>query len=122
MPKRKPQQKWNKANVWAMIEQSDKALIRGLERLHSFQTAEEQQAGVTVEDNGQGFNGVDAEFLTGLVMQHRRWPSRDPERYSILSDPQLAAARKAIRKYCGQLAKYANSQEPNNGFPPESEV
>lgn len=99
----KPKLKWNRENVRDMLEKSDKALIRGLLRIHSFQTAEEQQAGVTREDNGMGFNGTDAEFLTSLVVFHKE--------AGFLTPGQIAICRKKMLKYAGQLARIANTDE-----------
>lgn len=106
--------KWNRENIREMLAKSDKAVIRGMIRIHSFQTAEEQSAGITVEDNGMGFNGLDAEFMTSLVNFHK-------ER-GFLTDTQMTLARKKMLKYAGQLARIANTdetlrangREPNN--------
>lgn len=99
----KPKAKWNKINVREMLEKSDKALIRGLLAIYEGQTPDEQTVGQTVEDNGIGFNGVDAEFLTAMVVSYQN--------YKRLTEGQLRATRKAMLKYSGQLARIANAKE-----------
>ena len=100
----KPKPKWNKDNIREMLVKSDKAVVRGLYRIHSFQTGEEQMSGQTVEDNGVGFNGVDADFLTRMVV----WAKHHND---TLHPNQMVHVRKAMLKYSGQLARIANADE-----------
>lgn len=98
------QPKWTKEEIRDMLVKSDKALIRGLMTIHGYQTPEEQQAGVTVEDNGMGFNGLDAEFLTQMALYyiHNKY----------LTPGQIEWVRKKMLKYSGQLAAHANRTKP----------
>lgn len=96
--------KWTKEEIRDMLVKSDRALIRGLMTIHGYQTPEEQQAGVTVEDNGMGFNGVDAEFLTQMAITYTH--------YKRLTDKQIEWTRKKMLKYSGQLAAHANRTNP----------
>ena len=92
--------KWTKEAIKARLEKDDKWLVRGLLAIYGRQTAEEQVYGQTVEDNGIGFNGVDAEILTSIALQYK-------ER-GFLTSKQMEIARKKMLKYAGQLAKIAN--------------
>lgn len=93
--------KWTKEEIKALLVKSDAAVIRGLIRIHGFQTAEEQSSGQTVEDNGLGFNALDAEFMTEMVIFHKH--------HGYLTVKQLAIVRKKLLKYAGQLVKIAKS-------------
>lgn len=74
-------------------------LTRSLMAIYEGQTSQEKLAMVTTEDNGIGFNGVDAEILTSFANQWRsqKW----------LSYKQLVVLAKKMPKYSGQLAKIA---------------
>ena len=93
---------WTKKEIQEMIEKNDLAVQRGLVALLAKQTEAEQDAEQTSESNGIGFNGVDAPFLTSLAKQ---FSSK-----GFLSEKQVAMARKAIRKYSGQLTRIANGE------------
>lgn len=97
----KPKPKWNRENIRALLERSDEAVVRGMLRIFEYQTAEEQMDGVTVEDNGVGFNGLDSEFLSNLVVFHKH--------HGYLTPGQMVHARKKMMKYAGQLARIANA-------------
>lgn len=62
--------------------------------VYARQTANEQQAEQTEEDNGVGFTGTDAEFLTSLAKQ--------VEKYGRLSTKQIALMQKRMAKYASQ--------------------
>lgn len=94
--------KWTKEAIKARLEKDDKWLARGLLAIYGRQTAEEQDCGQTVEVNGIGFNGADAEILTSFALQYK-------ER-GFLTPKQLEIARKRMLKYAGQLAKIANGE------------
>lgn len=94
--------KWTKEAIKARLEKDDKWLVRGLLAIYGRQTAEEQTHGQTVEDNGIGFNGVDAEILTSFALQFQQ--------RGFLTTKQLEIARKKMLKYGGQLAKIANGE------------
>lgn len=124
--------KWTKEEIKAnMLDltvgphkevRGDAWVIRGLFTILANQTPEEQMAGVTVEDNGLGFNGADAEILTSFALQAQMVVDRlsqapDPalraQRYSkALSPKQMEIARKKMLKYAGQLAAHANATKP----------
>lgn len=75
-------------------------LFRGLLAIYSRQTSAEKTAKETRERNGVGFNGCDAPFLTDIAQKYQQ--------LGRLSDKQIAACRKSMLKYCGQLARIAN--------------
>lgn len=69
--------------------------LRALVRVHEFQTADEQAAGVTRENNSVGFSGVDAEFLTSLTRQYLTRGSLSPK--------QMSFVFKKMPRYWGQI-------------------
>jgi hypothetical protein len=93
--------KWTKEEVAAKLESDDKWLVRGLLAIHARQTGEEQLRGVTVENNGVGFNGVDSAIMTEMVVFHKH--------HGYLTAKQISLVRKKLLKYAGQLANIANS-------------
>lgn len=60
------------------------ALKQVLLYLYQFQTPIEQQADVTVELNGKGFNHVDAEILSSFAKQVLKGYELTPKQYNIL--------------------------------------
>ena len=93
-------QKWTKEEIRELLEQNDKAVVRGLVVLYSRQTPEEQSEDRTVEKNNVGFNALDAAFLSSLA--------RYAEKRGMLTEKQMPYARKRMLKYAGQLARIAN--------------
>ena len=91
-------------NFKKMLQEEDAWLIRGMKKIFEYQTEAEQRAHNTIEDNGVGFNGVDAGFLTSLVEQHNK--------RGKLSPKQIEAARKAMKKYAGQLSRILEEENP----------
>ena len=87
--------KWKKEEIVELLKSNDKAVLRGLVVVYSLQTQEEQYTDQTVENNGVGFSGTDAEFLSSLAKQflERGW----------LSHKQMEKLRVRILKYAGQL-------------------
>lgn len=73
---------------------------RGLVRIFENQTAGEQQMGATVEHNGIGFTGADAEFLTSLAEQYQERGSLSPRQTEILFEK--------MPKYARQLERISN--------------
>ena len=73
--------------VWAT-----KALVRIFQEN---QTNDEQVAKTTSHDNGIGFSGCDAEFLSSLAEQYLRRGN--------LSDKQMAFVHKKMPKYARQV-------------------
>jgi hypothetical protein len=69
--------------------------LKALAAVFANQTESERQVGATVEDNGCGFSGCDAEFLTSLAKQAA---SR-----GTLSPKQMVHLHKKIARYHGQI-------------------
>jgi len=76
---------------------------RGLIRIFENQTEDEQQHGDVVEDNGLGFTGTDADFLTSLAKQLI-------ER-GTLSPKQMVHVHKKMPKYGAQLVNHCLKSE-----------
>lgn len=93
---------WTKEQIKDKLATDDKWLFRGIVAIFNKQTEDEQDSGYTAHDNGMGFNGVDAEFLSSLALQINR--------YGRLSPKQIEIARTKMAKYAGQLAKIANGK------------
>ena len=70
---------------------------RGLVRIFENQTEDEQDKDVTSDQNGIGFTGVDAEFLSSLAKQVIAGRT--------LSDKQMSHLFKKMPKYAKQLEK-----------------
>jgi len=70
-------------------------LMRGITAIYEKQTYDEQQSEATKEDNGVGFNGIDAYILSSFAKQIKAGRT--------LSIKQLAIAQKKMLKYARQL-------------------
>ena len=81
--------------VWAT-----KALVRIFQEN---QTVDEQVAKVTSHDNGIGFSGCDAEFLSSLAEQYLRRGN--------LSDKQMAFVFKKMPKYARQVVAMSDASK-----------
>ena len=100
---------WTKDQIRKGLEENDLWVVRGIERLYSFQTQEEQASEGTRELNGLGFNSTDAQILSSFAKQIERWRS-NPRYATPLSHAQMTLARKKIMKYAGQLTRVANGE------------
>ena len=60
--------KWTKDEIKEKLANDGRWLVRGLLAIYDRQTADEKAVGATVEDNGIGFNGADAEILSSIAM------------------------------------------------------
>lgn len=87
---------WGKDDIQGLLDSNDRAVSRALMVVYANQTADEQSAGITRHDNGIGFTGRDAEWLTDIA---KKW-----QRYGRwASQKQLNAVRRAMKKYWRQL-------------------
>ena len=77
-------------------------LQRGIVAIFEKQTYDEQQSESTKEDNGIGFNGVDAYILSSFAKQIKAGRTLSPK--------QLPIAKKKMPKYAGQLLKIAKGE------------
>ena len=78
-----------------LLSQNDEAVRRALIAINNRQTHVEQRVGRTIENNGRGWNGRDAELMSSFAdqLQRRGW----------LSFKQMCIARRRLMKYAGQL-------------------
>lgn len=79
--------------VWAV-----KALVRIYQEN---QTVDEQVSQSTTHDNGIGFSGCDAEFLSSLAQAQLK--------YGRLTDKQMGFVFKKMPKYAGQVIKMSDA-------------
>jgi hypothetical protein len=91
---------WNASLIKERLLISDKWVTQGVLSIFDYQTEEEQDSEDTFEDNGVGFNGVDAELLSSYA--------KFAKKAGFLTEGQMKYARKKMLKYSGQLAKIAN--------------
>jgi hypothetical protein len=87
-----------------MIEQlrhrlasNDRWALRALLRIYQNQTADEQCRETTIERNGIGFTGPDAEILTSFARQYQR--------RGCLSPKQMIILRRRIPAYARQIVQ-----------------
>lgn len=69
--------------------------IQALLKVYAAQTAMERGAAMTIEENGVGFSGADAEFGTSLCEQYNRRGN--------LSEKQWPYVQKIAKKYAVQV-------------------
>jgi hypothetical protein len=93
---------YTSAEIRSHLLADDRWLLRGLLAIYSRQTIAEQRRQETVERNGIGFNAFDASFLTDIAQKLSR--------SGHLSDKQIAACRRSMLKYAGQLTRIANGE------------
>jgi len=98
-----PEKTWEKEEIRTMLETRDVAVRKGLVSILKFQTRQETDTEETIEDNGVGFNGADAPFLTSLAKQVAAGRP--------LSTKQMTFGRRSMLKYAGQLARIANGKQ-----------
>lgn len=92
---------WTVDEIRELLKANDKMVMRSLKKLYDCQTADEQACQEATHANGAGFNKPDAAFMTSVAefMLKRGY----------LTEKQLAAVRKRIMKYAGQLTRIANA-------------
>lgn len=101
-------QVWDKAKVQSLLMTSDLAVETALLRLYNRQTLDEQQSKSVNRENGMGFTGADAFFLSSLaewvLKQEKLCPtSQDLGLRTRLSRKQRERARLLLMKYWRQL-------------------
>jgi len=97
---------WTTTRIREKLETSDEMVKRSLLVLYDYQTTVEQNSQETVENNGVGFNGVDAPFLSSVA----EWVMKG----NRITPKQMVIVRKKIYKYSTQLAKIANKRLQTN--------
>ena len=71
--------------------------VRGLMAIYKNQTEEEKCTKATLDSNGLGFTGFDAELLTGIAEQYKKTGALYPGQKRVLL--------KRMPKYANQLYK-----------------
>lgn len=91
-----------KEYIQELIKTNDKAFCRGVVLIYRLQTAEEQSIKETTIQNGVGFAGVDAKFMSDIaemILQGKQ-----------LSARQEAIARNKLKKYWKQLMRISKKE------------
>jgi hypothetical protein len=98
-----------------MIEQlrhrlasNDRWALRALMRIYQNQTADEQCRETTIERNGIGFTGPDAEILTSFARQYQRRGG--------LSERQMIILRRRIQAYARQILQCSETARLKAAF------
>lgn len=102
MSESSPSKTWNKQAIQQLIVNNDEAAVRALLVVYVNQTPQERADGTTVEFNGTGFTGVDAEILTSFVKFYHK--------AGFLTSKQLALVKARMPKYWRQLLAAAEAK------------
>jgi hypothetical protein len=77
--------------------------LRALIRIYQNQTADEQSKDATIERNGIGFSGPDAEILSSFARQYLRRRSLSPKQMNLLQRKIPSYARQILQ--CSDAAR-----------------
>ena len=94
---------FSKQEIALKLETDIRWVLRGVIAIFNYQTAVEQANEATCFDNGVGFTGADAMFLSSIAKQLINGRQ--------MSDKQLYVIKKRMKKYAGQLARIANGRQ-----------
>lgn len=87
---------WDKAAIQALLDRNDDAVAKAVLTIFARQTAAEQASRQTIEHNGVGFSGTDAEFLSDIAKKLPLYNNR-------MTPRQIAKVRPKMKKYWRQL-------------------
>ena len=87
---------------------SNRWAVRALMRIYQNQTADEQCRETTIERNGIGFTGPDAEILTSFARQYQR--------RGCLSPKQMILLRRRIPAYARQIVQCTDTTRLEAAF------
>ena len=97
-----------KQSIRELLSTDEKWIEKAIILLYSYQIESEKEEGITVEQNGKGFNykeslvlSVYAEYLI---------------KGNTLTEYQLELAKEKLPKYAGQILKYIQSNPDGNTF------
>lgn len=93
---------WTVEEIKTLLSNNNIMVEHSLKVLYERQTVTEQVTRETTEQNGIGFNGVDASFLTSCAQFYIN--------AGFLTPRQIVACRKKLLKYIRQLARIANHE------------
>lgn len=77
--------------------------VRGLVKIYTLQTADEQASDTTSHDNGVGFSGVDANILSSFAKQVNAGRN--------LSQKQMTIVYKKMPRYWKQIASFIPAEK-----------
>ena len=83
------------------LASDDRWALRALALVYRNQTADEQNAQATLEHNGIGFSGPDAEILSSFAQQYQR--------RGMLSPRQMHVLKRKMPSYAGQVLRMADT-------------
>ena len=95
-------QEYTKEEIRSKLETSQVWLERAVIAIYDRQTYDEQQIHETREQNGRGFSGFDANYLTYIA----KWINNGKH----LDGKHLSKTRQKMLKYSGQLVRIANQE------------
>lgn len=93
---------WRKDEITTLLNTNDGFLCRAVVKIYERQTLDEQSNDTTSNNNGIGFNGIDAFILSRFAKFFA------DKKY--LSPKQIVVARRKMLKYAKQLTTIANEQ------------
>ena len=88
------------AELKRRLATDDRWALRALTLVYRNQTADEQNAQQTIEHNGIGFSGPDAEILSSFAQQYQRRGRLSPKQMNLL--------KRKIPSYAKQVAHVAD--------------
>jgi biotin carboxylase len=95
------QQQWREY-IRELLAVSDKAVYKSILVIYDLQTDQEKYTGETIDHNGLGFSGIDAEDMTQMALKIQR--------RELLTRKELAIARNKMKKYWKQLMKVSKGE------------
>ena len=95
-----------KAHIKNQLATNPAWALRALVKIYERQTADEQCSGITKEDNGVGFSGVDATILSSFATQVLNGRN--------LSAKQMAIVYKKMPRYWKQVASLIPADKLEN--------
>jgi hypothetical protein len=84
------------------LARDDRWALRALTLVYRNETAAEQASQQTIEHNGIGFSGPDAEILSSFAQQYQR--------RGLLSPKQMNVLRRKMPSYAGQVLRSADAE------------
>ena len=85
------------AELKRRLATDDRWALRALSVVYKNQTADEQNAQQTIEHNGIGFSGPDAEILSSFAQQYQRRGCLSPKQMNLLKRKIPSYARQVVR-------------------------
>ena len=90
------------------LASNDRWALRALVRIYQNQTADEQCRETTIERNGIGFTGPDAEIMTSFARQYQR--------RGCLSAKQMIILRRRMPAYARQIVSHSDTTRLEAAF------